>query len=83
MAAAGRVEQPAHCNRGNLLGRTLETGVAHRVQRFRDGNGRCLGRDARREILTRYVEGALAGVGIGAIQHPTMLLAFSDGAGLL
>jgi hypothetical protein len=41
------------------------------------------GGNAIRRIFVRNFEGALAGVWIGAVLHPAVLLALTDGAGFL
>jgi hypothetical protein len=41
--------------------------------------GRIVRRDACRRVLAGDDEGALAGVRIGAVLHPAVLLAFVDG----
>jgi hypothetical protein len=63
--------------------RTFRTGVSYRIENFgdRDGGGLCRG--TRRRIPASDVEGALASVRIAAVLHPTVRLAFADGAGLL
>jgi len=63
--------------------RTLRAGVADAVQHFRDRANRILRRHAPRRVPPRGVEGATAGVRVGAILHPAVLLAFVDSAGFL
>ena len=65
------------------LGRTVRAGVSDRAEDIferRDGFIRC---HAGRRIPACDVERALAGVRVGAVLHPAVLLAFPDGAGLL
>ena len=54
----------------------LESSIAHLGDRF-------VRRDAGWRIPSGCREGALAGVRIGAILHPAVLLALADGAGFL
>jgi hypothetical protein len=42
-----------------------------------------LRRQARRRIPPDDFDGMIAGVGIGAVPHPAVLLALADGAGFL
>ena len=63
-----------------MLGPAFRAGVADRIQDIANGSDRLLLRDAGRRILPSDEKGALAGMGIAAVPHPAMLLAFADGA---
>jgi hypothetical protein len=63
--------------------RTFRTGVPDRIENFGDRDGSGLGRGTWCRIPASDVEGALASVRIGAILHPTVMLAFADGASFL
>jgi len=63
--------------------RTLRTDFSDTVEHLCDSDCGRLRRDPRRRILPRDIEGAFARMRIGAVQHPAVVLAFSDGAGFL
>ena len=65
-----------------VLRRALWAGIADRIQHFGDHDRGSLRRDPGRRISAGDVEGALTRMRIGAVLHPTMLLALADGAGL-
>jgi hypothetical protein len=62
---------------------TLRTGVADSVEDLRDRDGSGFRRDPGRRLFAGDGEGPLARMRVGAIPHPTMILAFEDGAGVL
>jgi hypothetical protein len=62
---------------------TLRTGVADSVEDLRDRDGGGFRRDPGRRLFAGDGEGALARMRVGAIPHPTMILAFADGPGVL
>ena len=68
--------------KSSFLRGALRTGVADRIQYVANGSNRLLGRDAERRILTGGEKGAVAAMGIGAVPHPAVLIAFADGTGL-
>ena len=68
----------SRASRGSTLDECLQSSPALRKRRLRPP-----ARDARRRFFLSNVECALAGVRIGAILHPTVVLAFADRAGFL
>src|ERR1700693_5645422 len=66
-------------SRARRLGRpAFGAAVADRIQHFADGDRCRLRRNSGRSLLSRDVESALAGVRIGAVLHPAVLLTFLD-----
>jgi hypothetical protein len=80
VAAPGRGRPPAT---SIFVGRAVRARVSDRVQHVSDCDSRCLRRDPGRRILAGDFEGALAGVRVGAILHPAVLVALANGAGFL
>jgi hypothetical protein len=72
VAASGRGRPPAT---SIFVGRALRARVSDRVQHVSDCDSRCLRRDPGRRILAGDFEGAVAGVRVGAILQPAVLLA--------
>jgi hypothetical protein len=64
-------------------GRALRAGVAERIQHLRDRARRGLRRATGRRVFASDLKSAPAGVRVGKILHPAVLLAFPDGAGFL
>jgi hypothetical protein len=65
------------------LGRARRASVADRIQHVANLCGGEFRRHASRRVLTGDVEGPFASVRIGAVLHPAVLLALTDGAGFL
>jgi hypothetical protein len=66
----------------SFVGRALWAGIADRAKHvLHCGRGFVRG-DAERRVFACKLKGAIAGVRIGTVPHPAMLLAFADGAGL-
>lgn len=63
--------------------RALRAGVADRIQHVPDLGHGIIRRDARRQVLPRDVEGALAAERVGAVPHPAVLLPLADGSGFV
>src|SRR3982074_3686582 len=66
----------------SFLGRALRAGVANRAKRAIQGGRGVIRRDTGRRFLPCNEKGALAGMGIAAVPHPAVLLAFADSAGV-
>jgi hypothetical protein len=69
--------------RPSAIGRAFRAGVADQVQHVLDRGAGLVRRDGERRILTGGGEDAVAGMRIGAVLHPTVLLALEDGTCLL
>jgi hypothetical protein len=66
-----------------LLGRALRAGVTDRVQHVPQLCDCIFGGDASRGMPPCDLESSLAGMRVGAVLHPAMLLALVDGLRLL
>jgi len=66
-----------------LVRAAFRAGITDRVQHVANRGLRCLTGYAFRQVSTGDIEGPLSGMRIGAILHPTVLLALADGAGFV
>src|SRR6516225_6527697 len=65
-----------------LAGLALQTGVPNRIQNVRDRDGCRQRRNSDWRIQAGNIERTLAGIRIGTVLHPTVLLALADGSGI-
>jgi len=65
------------------LRRTLWAGVTDRIEHVTNFGDSLVRRDASWRILTGDCQGTLAGMRVGTILHPAVLLAFADRTGFL
>src|SRR5450631_2333787 len=66
----------------SFLGRALRAGITDRIQHIADRSDRLVRRDTGRRSAADGDKSTLAGMRVGAVPHPAVLLAFADGADL-
>src|SRR6516225_8492148 len=66
-----------------LAGLALRTGVPNRIQNVRDRDGCRQRRNSDWRIQAGNIERTLAGIRIAAVYHPSVFLAFANGASFL